>query len=76
MIWVLAEKAVKIALIIGKLKQEMKIKVNSKEIDSEIKMLEKMGQKIEENEESTRYLKHVIGNRKVIEKLKKSCIKQ
>ena len=71
-----AEKSVKIALIISKLGQEMKIKVSEKAVKDEIENIKKSGQQIQETEETKKYVKHILGNRKVMEKLKKECLKK
>lgn len=54
----------------------MKIKVSEKAVKDEIENIKKSGQQIQETEETKKYVKHILGNRKVMEKLKKECLKK
>ncbi len=69
-----AEKTVKMSLILGKIKADMKIKVTDSEISEEIENMKKLGQQITDDENTKRYFGHVLGNRKTLEKLRELCL--
>lgn len=71
-----AEKTVKLSLILGKIKADMKIKVSDKEVADEIENMKKLGQQVADDENTRRYFNHVLGNRKTLEKLREICLEE
>ncbi len=64
-----AEKAVKIGLLIGKIKQKEKVKVAVSEIEQELEMLKRSGYKIEDEEKARKRIKLTLENQKTLAKL-------
>ena len=64
-----AEKAVKIGLLVGKIKQKEKVKVAAAEIEQELEMLKRSGYKIEDEEKARKRIKLTLENQKTLVKL-------
>jgi len=65
-----AERAVKIGLVISAFKEKEGIKVEDSEVEAEIEKYQKLGQKIDKNDEGARkYVRNILGNRKAVRKL-------
>lgn len=71
-----AEKRVRISLIIAEIKQQEKVNVSESEIDKEVEIIKKSGQKIEDEVVLRRYIKSVLANQKTLDKLVDYCTRK
>lgn len=71
-----AEKAVKIGLIIGKIKQKEKVKVDENEVEEELNLLKRSGYQIEDEKQARQKIQITLENQKILKKLVDRAIRK